>query len=100
MPQLRQYKCSVCGYEFEELFKTIADVKGELPCPKCGETSTRQYQIMQVYIDDWSPMTMDAHRDIEHFEKKRVVGGKYRDKRTMYREDRMKASIPMNIKEV
>jgi hypothetical protein len=80
MAKMRQYKCYRCGEEYEVLFR--------------GEQ-----RVAQIVIDDWSPMTMDAQKDIEHFEKKRIKNGKYVSS-NIYREDRMKQNIPMNHGEV
>ena len=98
MPMSRQYKCFKCGFEFEILWRDSVEAQNEAIC-KCGNKAKRLYGA-QVYVDNWNPMTNDAQKDIEHFEKKGVKNGKYYDKRTMYREDRMKQDIPVNIKEV
>jgi putative FmdB family regulatory protein len=99
MPQLRQYRCLECEDEFEVLFEKIADVTSTARCPECGSLGTRLFGG-RILIDTWSPRTMNAQRDIEHFEKRSVVNGKYKDTRGIYREDRMKKDIPMNLKEV
>lgn len=39
MPVL-QYRCAICGFEFDELVKNHAD---PVYCPKCGGNAPRQW---------------------------------------------------------
>ena len=93
--RIRRYKCYHCGFEDDMV------IRDEHPiyCPEC-EGLMKQKMGFRVVIDDWTPMTNDAQRDIEHFAKKSVINGKYVSNNTMYREDRMKKDIPVNISEV
>jgi DNA-directed RNA polymerase subunit RPC12/RpoP len=97
MAKMRQYKCYRCGEEYEVLFRGEQRVSKTIKC-NCGARAKRLFGA-QIVIDDWSPMTMDAQKDIEHFEKKRIKNGKYVSS-NIYREDRMKQDIPMNHGEV
>lgn len=55
---------------------------------KCGGTSDRMFPItIGIIVDDWTPETMDAQRDIDHFNKPIIVNGKYRSRKTMYYHD-------------
>jgi len=102
MPMSRHYKCFKCGEEFEILWPSSKEAQNTATCGECGNKAKRLYGT-PFYMDDWSPSgthNNQAQRDIEHFEKRGVKNGKYYDKRTMYREDRMKQDISMNLKEV
>jgi hypothetical protein len=70
----------------------------EIDC-ECGG-KFRQVFGSYVYVDDWSPTCHNAHKDIEHFERKHIINGKYRNRRDMYIEDRMKKDISVNLKEI
>ena len=91
---LIQYHCFKCGDRFDILWRNSKEVQNTAIC-SCGAKAKREYGC-QVIIDDWSPEgkgdNFDAQRDIDHFEKK-----KSRGETTMYREDRMKQGIPMNL---
>lgn len=98
MPRLVDYRCVRCGVIPDVFYHDPGAVKDKIRC-KCGKMAHRIFGA-QLFIDDWSPMTNDAQRDIEHFARKKIVNGKYVDQRGIYREDRMKQDIPMNIEEV
>ena len=90
----RDYKCYKCGKEFMELYEN-SDVAQNTAVCECGNKAKRIYGC-QFHIDDWSPTgTNDnqAHRDIEHFDKKRITNGKYVSKKTEYVEDKMKTPV-------
>lgn len=98
MPMNRHYQCLKCGEEFEILWRDSKEAQNTATC-ECGHKAKRLYGS-QLHIDDWTPETNDGRRDIEHFEKKRIKDGKYVSKQTMYKEDRMKQGISMNLGEV
>jgi len=90
----RDYKCYKCGKEFMELYENSDVAKNTAVC-ECGNKAKRLYGC-QILIDDWSPVggyDNDAQRDIEHFEKKSVIGGKYKSNKTQYSEDRAKQGL-------
>ena len=99
MPKFRHYFCGKCKYEDDMPFPEDVKIPKTVKCPECGG-KMRQMFGSNVYIDDWTPMTNDGRKDVEHFERKLIINGKYRGRRDMYIEDRMKANIPVNIKEV
>lgn len=91
---LIDYHCFACGENIEDVdYESYVYVRDKIKC-KCGKMAHRKWDC-QIVIDDWSPMTNDAQRDIEHFEKMKARG-----KTTRYHEDRTKQNIPMNIEEV
>lgn len=95
MPQMRSYVCNECGEVYEDVFYTdLEKVLKKINCKKCGGKATMILGC-NFFIDGWSPMTNDAQRDIEHFEKKRIVNGKYVSNQCHYREDLMKKDIPV-----
>ena len=83
--RLIDYKCS-CGREFDILFRDNNDVKKKVKC-ECGKMAKEVFGGLRIHIDDWTPETMDAQRDIEHFDKKKIVNGKYRSNKTRYYHD-------------
>jgi hypothetical protein len=85
------YHCHNCGETIVDVFyKSYKDVKETIQC-NCGKRAKRIWAA-GIYIDDWSPMTNDAIRDIEHFEKKRVKNGQYVGS-NIYRSDKIKQSV-------
>lgn len=99
--RLVDYKCSECQRIIEDVsYTNIRDIKEEITCG-CGGTAVKIFGMPRIYIDDWTPRTMDARRDIEHFEK--LVfnkNGKRVARRARYAEDQAKQGIPQNISEV
>lgn len=97
--RLVDYKCSKCGKVKEDVvYKDVSKIKKTIACD-CGKQMSKLFGA-QIAIDDWSPMTNDGKRDVDHFAKKKIINGKYCDVRGIYREDRMKQEIPMNLPEV
>ena len=72
MPILIEYKCFKCGIEFDVLWRDSEGKPKSAIC-ECGNKAGRLYNS-QIIIDDWSPMTNDGRRDIEHFEKMKSRG--------------------------
>ena len=71
MPRLVDYWCPDCGRTQKDVFyKRPEDVNKSINC-RCGGKMQRLIQA-RFHIDDWSPMTNDARRDIEHFAKKNI----------------------------
>ncbi len=71
------YRCPDCDARINDMyFPKPEDVKNRIKC-RCGGNMQRQFGA-QILVDNWSPMTNDAQRDIEHFEKKKISGGKYK----------------------
>lgn len=101
MPMTRHYECFKCGEKFEILWKDSAEAQNTATCGS-GHKAKRMYGA-QLHIDDWSPEgnhSNQAQRDIEHFQKKRIEGGKYKTKQTQYKDDQQRQGIPVNIKEI
>lgn len=100
MPRLKDYYCHRCENRTEDVFYHNAkDVLKEIIC-ECGGKAKLEFGMPRIFIDDWTPATMNAKRDIDHFEKKLIRNGKYVSRQCAYKEDRMKANIPMNLSEV
>ena len=99
--RLVDYKCSDCQRIIEDVpYTNIRDIKEEIPCG-CGGMAVKIFGMPRIYIDDWTPRTMDARRDIEHFEKLHFnKNGKRVSKRAMYADDQMRQGIKMNLSEV
>lgn len=92
------FKCRDCDEVFEKMYQGVEDENGwrsavfsdipEVEDCKCGGTSDRMFPItIGIIVDDWTPETMDAQRDIDHFNKPIIVNGKYRSRKTMYYHD-------------
>jgi hypothetical protein len=97
--RLVDYWCPECRkFKRDVYYEDVSKIKKTIPCD-CGNKMLKLFGS-QIFIDDWSPTTHDARRDIEHFAKKKMINGKYCDTQTMYREDRMKQDIPVNIQEI
>ncbi len=101
MPMTRHYHCSKCGENFEILWRDSKEAQNTATC-SCKHKAKRLYGA-QFLIDDWSPEgnhSNQAQRDIDHFKKKRVKGGRYIDTKTQYKDDQQRQGIPVNIKEI
>ena len=93
MPRFVDYRCPDCGTIQENIFyKCPEDVSEAINC-RCGGEMQRQYGA-QIIFDTWTPMTNNAQRDIDHFEKK--------SKGRLYRQDQTQQSVNhlVNLKEV
>jgi len=49
------YRCQTCGHKFDT-FSSIADMKSELQCPKCGKVATRDLSRAPAAHMRYSPM--------------------------------------------